>query len=972
MMRKIAIPLILVLLLLAGCRREEPATPAAQPTTAPAATNTAQPVAAPAATATRPAPPTAAAAAPGLGRIDPEAIDWPPQILYASPLPGEETLLDGAITIRFDQPMDQRSVEQAFEIEPAGEPGDTIPGAFAWPEADTLVFTPQGKLARNESYRVLIGTRAAGRNGQRLQEPIALQFQTVGALEVAQVIPADGTEGIGVDASVTVLFNRPVVPLVSTGQQQDLPQPLTIEPAVDGQGEWVSTSIFRFTPDEAFEGATEYLVTIPAGLEDITGSVLEEAVTSTFTTLQPSVAQIVPGTGETEVAPTATMTVTFNMAMDRGATEAAVSLNPSAPVAFSWENDRTLVITPDGLLSFGTRYTLAVGEQARAASGAATLDRTTTSTFTTVPLPRVVRTSPRTGEEAPPYQFGISIEFSAPVDPDTVIDQIVIEPVPADADYYVGGKWVSVDFPMERKTTYTVSLPGSVADPYGNTLGEPYVWQFTTAPLPALVSLNLAPNVSQLHSAPPTTVDVVYRNVSQIDVALYDLGLRVTTLLEPYRVNEMGVPGAPLREWRLSPDSPEDTPNYATVDLGDIANGVYLMSASAPEVRREYWQNQRNLLVIADTNVVVKEMFGAVHVWVTALANGEPAPGRELTLYSVNGTEVGTATSDANGFASFDYDPPRDYLPGVVVVAGEPGADNFGAGSSNWIWNASPWEFGINVTSGDEAEEVAYIYTDRPIYRPGDTVHYRGIVRSTDYARYGLPEHETATVRVEYFSWYEPSQQLEEVTLPLDEYGAFSGEFSIPEDAALGEYQISLPVEGPNENTWRRFTVAEYRRPEFSVTVTPGVTQTLRGEAVDVTVEARYFFGAPASDLVVDWIVRELPYRLHREGPPYYSFTDEDIFYYFGGWEDDYSGRYVTEGTGRTDAEGRFTVTLPPDLLAEVDAGSRTVTLEATVRDVSEFPVTANAQIIFHAAEHYVGIAADNYLAQSGEETAVR
>jgi alpha-2-macroglobulin len=969
-MRKILILFLFALLILAACRREEPATPTTPATRAPATTSTARPTE-PAATATRPSP--TATAATGIGRIDPDAIDWAPRVLYASPLPGEETLLDGAITIRFDQPMDQSSVEASFEIEPADESGEVVRGTFSWPEADTVVFTPQSKLARSASYHVLLSTRAAGRNGQRLVESVELQFETIGALEVAQIIPAGGSEGISTDASVTVLFNRPVVPLVSTAQQQNLPQPLTLEPAVSGQGEWISTSIYRFTPDDGLIGATEYLVSIPAGLEDITGSVLAETVTSTFTTLQPSVAEILPSTGETEVVPTTAMTITFNMAMDRAATEAAVSLSPSVPLTYSWNDDRTLVITPGEMLGLDTRYTLTVGERARAASGQATLDRTTTSSFTIVPFPYVVRTSPQSGEEAPAYQYGISIEFSAPIDPATVEDRIEIVPPPPEADYYIYGKWVNVDFAMERKTAYRVTIPGDVADPYGNTLGQAYTWEYTTAPLPALASLNLAPNVSQLHSAPPTTVDVVYRNVSRIDVALYDYdqGVPIGMLLEPYRANEMGVPGPALQEWQLGADAAEDTAGVATVDLGDIPNGVYLLSATGPEVRSEYWQNQRNLLVIADTNVVVKEMFGAVHAWVTDLSTGEPAPDRELILFNISGVEVGRATSGANGFATFSYEPPRDYLPGVVVVTGEPGAAGFGAGSSHWVWNASPWQFDITVTSGDEADEVAYIYTDRPIYRPGDTVYYRGIMRGTNYARYSLPGRESATVRVEYFSYYEPAQQLEEVSLPLDEYGAFSGEFVIPEDAALGEYQIYLPVEGPSENTFRRFTVAEYRRPEFLVTATPEVTQTLRGEAADVAVAARYFFGAPASDLQVDWVVRELPFRLPWDGPPYYSFMDEDFFYYFGDWNADYFGNYVTEGSGQTDAQGQLVITLPADLLDGVEAGSRVVTVEATVRDLSEFPVSTSTQIIYHAADHYVGIASSGYLQATGEEASV-
>lgn len=970
-MRKYLLPLLIILLLVAAaCRRdEELPTPTASPTreataTRPAATATARP-------ATPAAPAATAEAELDFGRIDPEAIDWAPQVIGSSPAPGEETLLDGAITIKFDQPMDQESVEDAFTIEPVGG-REAVNGTFSWPQDDTLVFTPSSRLGRAEDYRVLIGARAAGRNGQRLEEPVRLLFQTTGFLDVAQTIPTADSNDIGVDASITVLFNRPVVPLVSTGQQAGLPEPIEIAPAVEGEGEWVSTSIFRFTPTDGLQGATTYEVTIPAGLEDVTGGVLEEPVSWSFTTLQPSVAQIVAGNGEGEVAPTSAVTVTFNMDMDRASTEAAIALEPAHPLSFTWEDDRTLVVTPQAMLALGTRYTLTVGEQARAASGQASLDRATSHSFLTVPFPSVVRTSPANGELTEYYQYGISVEFSAPIDPETVEGRIEIDPAPASVNYFVSGQYVNLDFRLERETNYQVTIPADVADPYGNTLGSAYSWQFTTPAEMPIVSLNLPMAVSQLPLAPPNTVDVVYRNVTTINAALYDLGLPLNILVEPYRANEMRAPGTPLREWTEPVEAPHNIARFTTIDLGDIPSGVYLLTVSSPQVSEEYWQNRRNVLVVGDTNIVVKEMFGAVHVWVTDLSSGEPAPGRDLTLYDVNGTEIGTATGDANGFASFGYDPPRDYLPGVVVVSGQPGGAGFGVGSSTWNGDVSPWSFDINAYSNDEADEFAYIFTDRPIYRPGDTVHYRGILRETNYARYALPAREQVTVRAEYISFFEPSEQLNyEVALPIDEYGGFSGEYVIPEDATLGAYQLYIPVDGPSTGTSRQFTVAEYRRPEFAVTVTPEMTQTVRGDEVGVTVEARYFFGAPASDLALTWTVYELPYRLPWDTSPYYSFTAEDFFYYFRG-EEDYFGNYVTEGSGRTDAQGRFVLTLPAGLLEDVEAGSRKITVEATVTDLSEFPISSRAEVIFHAADLYVGATPADYLNEAGEEATVQ
>ena len=63
-------------------------------------------------------------------------------------------------------------------------------------------------------------------------------------LVVVSVLPEDGTREVAGRAVITVIFNRPVVPLVIVEDMDDLPQPLTITPAIDGVGEWLNTSIW--------------------------------------------------------------------------------------------------------------------------------------------------------------------------------------------------------------------------------------------------------------------------------------------------------------------------------------------------------------------------------------------------------------------------------------------------------------------------------------------------------------------------------------------------------------------------------------------------------------------------------------------------------------------------------------------------------------------------------------------------------
>ena len=79
----------------------------------------------------------------------------------------------------------------------------------------------------------------------------------------------------------------------------------------------------------------------------------------------------------------------------------------------------------------------------------------------------------------------------------------------------------------------------------------------------------------------------------------------------------------------------------------------------------------------------------------------------------------------------------------------------------------------------------------------------------------------------------------------------------------------------------------------------------------------------------------------------------------------------LLSGEGVTDADGKLQLTLPADLLVEIDPGSQGVIVEATVTDVTKTPISARSEVIFHAAEDYVGVRPLNYITTVGTEMAV-
>ena len=919
--------------------------------------------------------------------VSPEDIDWPPQVVYSSPALGEEVSLDGDITIRFDQPMDKASVEKALAVESVADE-TAVTGTISWPKPDTAVFSPDKQLAREQVYRVRVGKEAAGLNGQAMSEPAEFDLQSVGYLEATQLIPDNGTRDVDTDTPITVLFNRPVVPLVTTDNQADLPQPLTISPPVAGNGEWTSTSIYRFIPTTAMDGATNYEITVNAGLESVDGAVLAEDVSWRFVTFAPEVVQIQLYADEYQqenspIAPNASITVTFNMPMARASTENAISVRgvdaPSANLTYRWsDEDRVVTITPDPMLNLDTAYQVVVATTAQAAASPSNLAEEAIKPFSTVPYPAVMRTDPVDGATAEVWSSGFTVVFASPMDIATLKDRVLIEPAPRRVEYYFGtwdGFQMSLNFTPERNTTYRITVPGDAADPYGNTLGTDYNFSYDMPDYSPIASFNLPGAVSQLSTSFETAVDLVYRNVSQVDVGLYDVGLPVRLFNNSYEVSDYFPDTDPLRTWQIQPESAGASTRLSLADGGTLPTGVYFLNANAPELddQGRYWQIQKALIIVGDTNLVIKEMPNEIRAWATDIASGQPAQGRNLAFYTADGLPLGTAVTDASGFAKFDY-TPTDGSRGVTVVSNEPGQSGFGVAGSGWNGGINYWQMGLNQGYYEPSLLFAYLYTDRPIYRPGDTIYYKGIVRDPDFGRYDLPSYDEATLRITP-AYYFSAESAFDATIPVtfDADGAFYGEYVVPKDAPLGDLQ--LYIEGLDWQGFRHVTIAEYRKPEFLITMAAQEPEALRGEPVDVVLDAQYFSGGAVSDVPVNWTVYEEAFYPDIPGPSF-SFGDSAGFNYesyspYGLGGGGVYGNYLIGGEGTTDADGEFVITLPADLLKDADEGSRRVNVEASVSDLSDFPVTSKTSVIFHGAETYVGIRPADYSVPAGQEAAV-
>jgi len=899
----------------------------------------------------------------------------------------------GAIDVYFDQAMDQATVEAALIVSPS------VAGSVTWLDDATLRFLPTAELERASRYTVTIGAQAKSQVGLEMGTPFSFNADTVGFLEVTQVLPAPDTTEVDVSAAITLLFNRPVVPLGLSGDAANLPNPVAFDPPLEGKGEWLNTSIYVFRPAKAMSGSTQYTGRVKAGLTDSTGGLLKEDFVWSFATLAPKVTTSEPFLGALDVTLKQPLLITFNQAMDRASTERAFSLatgDSRATGSFKWNEASTeMTFTPAPNLKMAATYEAKVSTSAKSADGKTPLSEEYKWTFSTVLAPGIQNVNPANGEAIDVYN-GVRIFFNSPMDAETLDANITILPEAKKVYTYYSDydKSFFINFALKPSTDYTLTLGPDMADPYGNTLGgSPTVINFSTKPYDPLLQFNTRDVIGTYSAYLPTTLYATYRNYYDLNFKLYKMpGDEFAKYADPnnYEYRQAYSPNDTdrLREWSFSVQPFPNENAYIklglTEDDSPLAPGLYFIRAPGPQS-----YNLDHLLVVSKINLTVKTTFDEALVWATDLQTGQPVADLPIQILNADFGTLAGATSgktDSDGLfrgsladyargdggsggslASKTRSPLADGLPNlyetIFVLAGELGQDNFSIATSQWSLGVDPWDFQQPSEYYPRLGQI-YLYTDRPVYRPGQEVSFKGIIRAENDARFSLPDFgELNAVIIN-----DQGEEVYKEELSLGEFGTFNGKFTLAEEAGIGFYNIRAFVGKPDApsgyETNLGFSVAEYRKPEFLVNVTSDETEVVQGATIHFNVNSQFFFGGAVSNAEVSWALLSANSFFQYDGPGYYDFGDFD---YTSGEGTPFYGTFgevIASGTGKTDAQGNLKINVPADIGKKIT--SQIFTLEATVTDVNNQNVSGRSSVTVHQGDFYLGIGPEEFLGRVG------
>ena len=792
---------------------------------------------------------------------------------------------------------------------------------------------------------------------------------------------------------ISVTFNQPMVALNTLEGLEAEEVPVQITPVIPGTWRWLGTRTLNFNYDstliDRLPMATEYLVTIPAGVESASGDVLQETVQFRFTTPPPILQDNYPSGSpqpldplffvsfDQRINPDAVLEHIRVSAGSRGVEIALASqeeIEADEMVSRRVENaqeGRYLVFKALEKLTPDTAVSVVIQAGTPSAEGPLVTEGDQSYSFSTYAPLEVEDHGCSWGDDECRPLTPLYIRFNNPIDLDAYdASMLTIEPELPNASVTIYGNTINIRGNTQGRTTYWVTVDESIKDQFGQTLGSDERLKFRIGPAePVLFGPDdTFVSMDPAHSDPALSVFTINHN--KLKVQIYQVEPAdwsdFQAYLRDYQRTDLQLtpPGKKVFDDTVNIESPADKLTETYIPLGDYLNGdsgQFIVIAKPPKglfEQERYWEHINVWVQVTQIGLDAFVDHSEMVVWATDLQTGIPLS--DVSIRSGDGPVI--AATDSDGLARFD-------LPssGIPYLVGESGQSQAFLPPSTYYWDESSW------TPRSLQDELRwYVWDDRQMYKPGEKVYLKGWMR-----RIGSDESGDVTLvgnqvsQVSYQVIGSQGNELASGQVDLNALGGFDFHFTLPENANLGYTQINLNPIGTlsgiaYNNHYHRIQVQEFRRPEFEVNARNETTGPyfVGGYAV-VAVEAKYYAGGPLPNAETSWYVTSTPTNYQPPNWPDFSFG-----YWTPWWFYDYFYPGNQESTaanfsGRTDASGNHYLRLDFESMEEPRAQS--VLAEGTVFDVNRQAWTGTTSLTVHPADYYVGMRSERYFVQQGE-----
>lgn len=866
-----------------------------------------------------------------------------------------------------------------------------LPDLNAQPD-DTATFAKRAKSLPPPRTGDTVET-AFPPDGDR-ERPASVDVKDV-PLEVIRFQP-EGETPIAPHISVT--FNKPMVTIASHADTIAENVPVSIEPQPEGQWRWVGAKTLLFEPTGGrFPMATEYTVQVPAGTKSANGETLPKTKSWTFGTPPVTVENQFPTYGTHGLDQV--IYLQFNQKIDpekivehvhlktggifgrmavRRAEPETVDADPQIKqLVENAEPDRWVAVRGIEDLPYDANIQVVVEKGTPSAEGPRTTPNDHTFGFRTYGPLKVTQHRCGYNQCSPTdsFSFQLSNQLDAEAfDP----SQLTIEPSFPAMNIQQYGQWIHVYGQKPGRRTYTVTLDREISDEFGQNLTGRNEFEFEVGPsTPQMYSTANVMNVLDPSADP--TFSVFSINYAKFRVRAWKV--------EPSDWSDYL---AYVRDWRYSGKHQVKPPGKLVLDeqrsidarpddlvqtdiglseyLGESNRGNLILWVTPTKTTKgstmpQYPPQVRTWAQATEIGLDAYVDSDEFMAWTTSLDDGEPLGDTRVELV-VSGQK---AKSNDEGIARFDLVPWKDSFRhhANLLLATRDGDQAFlpeqmwgGRQNTTWVERETP-------------DSLAwFVYDDRGMYKPGETVTVNGWLRAIENREQGMVRMATGKLDLKWTVTGPQGNEITSGTADTTELGGFDFEFDLPDTPNLGQARIQIEASANETNStyYHTFQIQEFRTPEFEVTTSAPEGPHFATESAVVSVEAKYYSGGPLPGADVNWNVTA---TVGSYTPPNQSE------YTFGSWTPWWASYNNPTGqttsvahSSKTDAAGvhdlkmTFGDITPPRPMS--------VRAQATVMDVNRQAWTSTTNLLVHPSEYYVGLKTETYFVEKGEPLEVQ
>jgi hypothetical protein len=402
-----------------------------------------------------------------------------------------------------------------------------------------------------------------------------------------------------------------------------------------------------------------------------------------------------------------------------------------------------------------------------------------------------------------------------------------------------------------------------------------------------------------------------------------------------------------VARWKLE-TPPAIVSETEQLPIEGLSAGVYLIEATDGAFKAY------TVAIVTGIAVVERASNGKADLYVADRKTGAPIQA-DVALWA-NGSLQSSAKTGSDGMATLSMTVrggAQGAEPENVWILAQRGADTA---------LITPWSYAFMGYQPSDLK--AYVYTDRPVYRPGHTVHIKAVLRKKVGDALDLPDDNALELKVTDAD----NKAVLTQNTRVSAHGTITADFTLAADAGLGYYSIQIRRSGQNATAYGNFYVEEYKKPEYQVTVKPAVQRVLQGASIQATIEARYFFGEPVANAKVKYVVHTSQHYWWDED----EADDSEAGGEDAGEESDdtYGATEQQEHDGVLDANGRLTVTVPTAI--DGKHNDQDYRIEARVTDAANREVAGHSTVLATYGSFRVSVEPTSYIFQPGQPVRVK